>query len=190
MREVQSSHPEKNRMVYVNMKSFSLSLVASCMLISSCAEVSAPDPREGFTERNVGKTLVTYVEQLGSQVVHMSDDGRLYLWSSAGPGTQKGSWRYDILATGAATTYQGAGGVNHPVQELETAWGICFRYEDESGKIVRRPNGGDWNCALFNDYESLIVDRASGDSFDLTRQSTRNPLPAGRKLSVEEIAAL
>lgn len=177
-------------MVHLKMKSSCLSLIATLLFLSACAEVSGPDPRDGFTERNVGKTLVTYVDGLGSQVVHMSEGGDLFLWSSAGPGTQRGSWRYDILATGAATTYQGAGGVNHPVQELETAWGICFRYQDAEGNIVRRPNGGDWNCALFSDYEALIVERTPGDAFALSSQPEREALPAERRLSVREISSL
>ena len=152
--------------------------------------MGSTEPTIVFSKRNVGNTVVTHVDQLGTQVVHMANSGKLYLWSSAGPKIQLGDWKFDILATGAATTYQGAGGINHPVQELETAWGICFRYRDEAGTILRRPNGGDWNCALLQDYEALVSERGPGDMFRLADQQSRNPLPQGALLTLAQIQRL
>ena len=166
-------------------------LPALLLMLSACdTVVKGPDPRDEFSDRNVGKTLVTYVDGLGSQVVHMAQSGKLYLWSSAGPEVQLGDWRYDILATGNATSYQGAGGINHPVEELETAWGICFRYLDKQGNILRRPSGGDWNCALLQDYEALIIERAAGDPLRLASKGPREPLPSGIPLTMAQIQRL
>ena len=163
---------------------------ALIVLLSACEAATGPDARDGFSDRNIGNTVVTHVDQLGTQVVHMSNDGKLFLWSSAGPDIQLGDWKFDILATGAATTYQGAGGINHPVQELETAWGICFRYRDAAGTILRRLNGGDWNCALLQDYEALVVERGPGDMFRLAAAQPREPLPERVLLTLAQIQRL
>ena len=166
-----------------------LSLVLS-LLVAGCAIATSPDPREGFTARNVGKTLVTHVEKLGTQAVYMAPDGELFLWSSASPAVQRGKWRYDRLATGVATTYQGAAGINYPVQELETEWGVCFQYHDAAGRILRRAEGGDWNCALLADYEGLVAGRAGGDAFDLSDGTPPAPMPAGALLDLDALRAL
>ncbi len=160
------------------------------LLAAGCAIASGPDPRAGFTERNVGKTLVTHVEGLGTQAVYMAPDGELFLWSSASPAVQRGNWRFDALATGAATTYQGAAGINYPVQELETEWGVCFQYRDAAGRILRRAEGGDWNCALLADYEGLVAGRAEGDAFGLADGTPPAPMPAGALLGLDELGAL
>lgn len=159
------------------------------ILVTGCGIASGPDPREGFTARNVGKTLVTHVENLGTQALYMAPDGTLHLWSSASPAVQRGRWRYDVLATGAATTYQGAAGINYPVQELQNEWGVCFQFHDETGRILRRPEGGDWNCALLPDYEALVVGRAEGDAFGLTDGAPPAAMPAGL-LRLEELRVL
>lgn len=164
-------------------------IVPLLLLLAGCA-AAAPDPRPAFTERNVGRTLVTHVEGRGTQAVYLDPDGELYLWSSASPQVQSGTWRYDLLATGAATTYQGAAGINHPVQELATEWGICFQYRDAAGRILRRPQGGDWNCALLPDYEALVVGRAEGDSFGLSDGVPPAEMPAGRLLGLDALRAL
>ena len=83
-------------------------------------------------------------------------------WSAAQEPVQLGDWKFDILATGVNTTFQGAAGINYPVEDLETGWGVCFRYVGPDGTILRRKEGGDWNCALLTDYEALIIDRAAG----------------------------
>ena len=162
-----------------------------CIAIMGCATIDVgPDPRDEFSERNVGKTLATYVDGLGTQVVHLADDGQLYVYSGASPSVQKGDWKFDILATGAATTYQGAGGINVPVEELETAWGVCFRYKDAAGNIVRRPAGGDWNCALLTDYEPLITERMNGDVFGLARGQTPGEMPQGARVTLAQLQRL
>lgn len=166
------------------------SSVLLLLLLAGCAVARGPDPREGFTARNVGKTLVTHVEGLGTQVVYMAPDGALYLWSSASPAAQRGQWRYDVLATGAATTYQGAAGINHPVQELQNEWGLCFQYRDHAGRILRRVEGGDWNCAVLADYEALVVDRAVGDAFGLADGAPPATMPPGSLMGVEALRAL
>ena len=159
--------------------------------LAACEQVPVgPDPRDEFSARNVNKTLVTYVNQLGTQAVYLAPNGELYLWTSASSAVQRGSWKYDLLATGAATTYQGAGGINHPVQELDTGWGLCFRYRDAAGNIVRRPEGGDWNCALFADYEALVIDRAEGDIFSLGSGTAPAAMPPGERLTGSELEAL
>lgn len=161
------------------------------LVLTACAGIDGPpDPRPEFTARNVDKTLLTYVDGLGTQVVHIATGGQVYLWSSARDGVQRGEWKYDILATGAATSYVGAGGINHPVQELETEWGLCFKYFDLDGRVVRRQNGGDWNCALLSDYEPLITERAAGDAFGLRTDAPRKALPEARRLAIADVAAL
>lgn len=160
------------------------------LLAGGCAGVAAPDPRPGFTERNVGRTLVTHVPERGAQAVYLAHDGGLFLWSSASPQAQRGEWRFDQLATGAATTYQGAAGINHPVQELQTGWGVCFRYRDASGAVLRRPEGGDWNCALLADYEALVAGRAEGDAFGLADGEPPAAMPPGALLSLDALGAL
>ncbi|MEM1300770.1 MAG: hypothetical protein AAGH68_15980 [Pseudomonadota bacterium] len=166
-----------------------LALLGS-LLLAACTVQTGPDPRDGFSERNVGRTVITYVDGLGTQAVYLQPSGGLHLWSSAGDNAQSGDWKYDVLATGAATTYQGAGGINHPVQELETAWGVCFRYRDANGEILRRPEGGDWNCALLADYEALIIDRAQGDIFSLQSGKVPGPMPKGERLTGSELERL
>lgn len=160
------------------------------LLLAGCGVVQGPDPREGFTERNVGRTLVTHVEGLGTQAVYLEPGGGLWVWSAAGPGVRRGSWRYDLLATGAATTYQGAAGINHPVEELATAWGICLQFRDEAGNVLRRQGGGDWNCALLPDYEALVVARAEGDAFGLADGEPPARMPEGALLGLEELRDL
>lgn len=164
--------------------------LAALSALAACAEIATgPDPRDGFSERNIGQTVVTHVERMGTQAVYMAPSGDLYVWSGANPEVQRGSWRYDILATGQATTYVGAGGINHPVEELETQWGICFQYRDAAGNILRRREGGDWNCALLTDYEALIVDRAAGDTLGLSRGGARPAMPPGL-LTAAQLARL
>lgn len=166
-------------------------LLGSLLMLAACAGGAVgPDPRDGFTERNVGKTVITYVDGLGTQAVYFAPSGGLHLWSSAADNTQGGDWKYDVLATGQATTYQGAGGINHPVQELETAWGVCFRYRDANDEILRRPEGGDWNCALLGDYEALIVDRAQGDIFSLQSGKVPAAMPKGERLLGSDLERL
>lgn len=164
--------------------------LAVLLLLAGCGAVAAPDPRPGFAERNVGRTLVTHVPERGTQAVHLAPDGALHLWSSASPQVQRGEWRFDQLATGAATTYQGAAGINHPVQELETDWGLCFRYRDATGAILRRPEGGDWNCALLADYEALVAERAQGDAFGLADGAPPAAMPPGTLLSLDQLRRL
>ena len=167
-----------------------LPLIAA-LLLTACATLPVgPDPRDEFTNRNIGKTLATYVDGLGTQVVHMTSGGELYLWSSANTAVQRGEWRYDLLATGAATTYQGAGGINVPVEELATDWGVCFKYLDAAGNILRRQGGGDWNCALFSDYEPLIVERADGDAFGLSQGRAVAEMPVGPRLTLAQLQRL
>lgn len=163
--------------------------IFTSLLLAGCA-AAAPDPRPSFTERNVGQTLVTHVEGRGTQAVYMAPDGALWVWSSAGPEVQRGAWRYDLLATGAATTYQGAAGINYPIEELQTAWGICFQYLDARGRILRRPEGGDWNCALLDDYEALVGERAEGDVLGLSDGSSPGAMPDGRLMSLAELLAI
>lgn len=165
-------------------------LLSITLAIAACAGPTGPDPRDPFTERNVGQTVVTFVNPLGTQAVYLEPSGKLYLWSSAQEPVQRGDWKFDILATGAATTYQGAGGINHPVQDLETAWGICFRYKASDGTILRRAEGGDWNCALLADYEALIIDRGIGDIFQLTDGTAPAAMPPERRLTGSDLEAL
>ena len=165
-------------------------LLSMMLLTSACAVQTGPDPLEPFKERNVGKTVVTYVNPLGTQAVYLEPSGKLYLWSAAQEAVQQGSWKFDVLATGVSTTYQGAAGINHPVQELETAWGVCFRYRDANGEILRRPEGGDWNCALLADYEALIVDRAQGDIFSLQSGKVPAKMPSGQRLLGSDLERL
>lgn len=166
-------------------------LIAAALLLTACETIQVgPDPRDEFSARNVDKTLATYVDGLGTQVVHMTSGGQLYLWSSANENVQTGEWRYDLLATGAATTYQGAGGINVPVEELATDWGLCFKYLDASGKVLRRAEGGDWNCALFTDYERLIVERAEGDAFGLSQGRAPGQMPVGARLTLAQLQRL
>lgn len=165
-------------------------LLPIILLVSACAVQTGPDPRDPFTERNVGKTVVTYVNPLGTQAVYLEPSGKLYLWSAAQEPVQTGEWKLDILATGVNTTYQGAGGINHPVQDLETAWGICFRYKAADGSILRRAEGGDWNCALLPDYEALIIDRGVGDIFKLTDGKAPAIMPPERRMTGSDLDAL
>ncbi|MGD1927264.1 MAG: hypothetical protein ACFB03_24225 [Paracoccaceae bacterium] len=160
------------------------------LFVAACAIAGGPDPRDPFSARNIDKTIVTYVDRLGTQAVYLASDGGLYLWSAAQEPVQQGDWKYDVLATGVNTTYQGAGGINHPVQDLETAWGICFRYRGAEGGILRRAEGGDWNCALLADYEALIIDRAEGDIFQLRGGNPPAAMPAGARLTGAELDAL
>ncbi|MEM9061041.1 MAG: hypothetical protein AAGD13_11330 [Pseudomonadota bacterium] len=159
-------------------------------IVTACGVATGPDPTEPFSERNVGKTVITYVDRLGTQAVFLAPGGSLFLWSAAQEPVQNGDWKFDVLATGVNTTYQGAGGINHPVQDLETAWGICFRYRSADGRIIRRNEGGDWNCALLADYEQLIIDRAAGDIFQLRAGTPPGPMPAGARLTGAELEAL
>ena len=159
------------------------------LLLAGCA-AAAPDPRPAFTERNIGRTLVTHVPGLGTQAVYLAPAGELLLWSAASPQVQRGTWRLDQLATGSATTYQGAAGINYPVQQLETAWGICFQYRDATGAVLRRPEGGDWNCAVLADYEALVVGRGDGDAFGLTDGAPPAAMPPGALLGLEQLRAL
>lgn len=165
-------------------------ILVVALLLAGCAITGAPDPRPGFTARNVGKTFVTHVEGLGTQAVYLAADGDLYIWSSAGPEVQRGSWRYDRIVAGPAATFRGAAGVNYPVEEMQTEWGICFRYRDAAGKILRRPRGGDWNCALLPAYEGLIAGRADGDIFGLTDGQPPARMPAERMLGIPALKAL
>ena len=142
------------------------------------------------TGRNIGKTVITYVNPLGTQAVYLEPSGQLYLWSAAQEPVQRGDWKFDVLATGVNTTYQGAGGINHPVQDLDTAWGICFRYKQPDGTILRRAEGGDWNCALLSDYEALIIDRGVGDIFTLTDGTAPAVMPPERRLTGSDLDAL
>ncbi len=103
---------------------------------------------------------------------------------------QLGKWRYDALATGEATTFQGAAGINYPVQELQTEWGVCFQYHDADGRILHRAEGGDWNCALLPDYEGLVDGRAEGDVFGLADGTPPAVMPAGSLLALEQLRAL
>ena len=167
-----------------------VALLGSLLILAACASNLGPDPRDDFSARNSGKTVITYVNHLGTQAVYLAPGGDLHLWSSATKNAQTGDWKYDVLATGAATTYQGAGGINHPVQDLETAWGICFRYIGEDGQVLRRPEGGDWNCALLPDYEALIIDRAEGDIFNLRSGNVPATMPPARRLTGSELEAL
>lgn len=167
-----------------------LTALFASLLLSACTVQTGPDPRDPFTERNIGNTVITYVDPLGTQAVYLEKSGKLYLWSAAQEPVQQGDWKLDILATGVNTTYQGAGGINHPVQDLETEWGICFRYRAADGQILRRPEGGDWNCALLPDYEALIIDRAIGDIFTLGDGTAPKPMPAGQRLTGSELEAL
>lgn len=167
-----------------------LGWVIAVGLMAGCTIDTGPDPRDGFTERNIGKTVVTYVDQLGTQAVYLAPGGNVYLWSAASTDVQEGDWKYEVLATGSATTYQGAGGINHPVEELETAWGLCFRYRDAQGNILRRPEGGDWNCALLPDYEDLIIDRAEADIFNLESGKAPGTMPPGRRMTGAELESL
>ena len=165
-------------------------LLSMILLTSACAVQTGPDPLQPFKERNVGKTVVTYVNPLGTQAVYLEPSGKLYLWSAAQEAVQQGSWKFDVLATGVSTTYQGAAGINHPVQDLETAWGICFRYQAADGTILRRPEGGDWNCALLPDYEALIIDRGLDDIFGLTDGTAPAIMPPEKRLTGSELEAL
>ncbi len=159
------------------------------MMLAGCT--GGQDPAvEAFTERSVGKTLVTYVEGYGTQVVFLSPDGELRLWHAGKDAIQAGRWKYDVLATGAATSYVGTAGINHPVEELETTPGLCFKYLDGAGNVIRRLNGGDWNCASFPDYEALVTERAEGDFFRLMGGNSPGLMPAEQKLSIAELSTL
>ena len=165
-------------------------VLAFSLMLAACAVQTGPDPRDPFRERNIGNTVITYVDRLGTQAVYLAKDGGLHLWSSASDKVQAGGWKLDILATGVSTTYQGAAGINHPVEDLQTGWGICFRYRSPDGNILRRAEGGDWNCALLADYEALIIDRAIGDIFRLTNGAPPAQMPAGERLTGSELEAL
>lgn len=167
-----------------------VALIVAAGTLAACTVETGPDPRDTFSERNVGKTVITYVPELGTQAVYIAPQGTFHVWSSAQPPVQTGDWKYEILATGNATTYQGAGGINYPVEELETAWGVCYRYVNAAGEIIRRPEGGDWNCALLPDYEALIIDRANGDIFNLQSGQPPATMPPGRRLTGSELEAL
>ena len=165
-------------------------LLPLSLILSACAVATGPDPRDPFRERNVGKTVVTYVNPLGTQAVYLEPSGKLYLWSAAQEPVQQGDWKFDVLATGVSTTYQGAAGINHPVQDLDTSWGICFRYKAADGTILRRAEGGDWNCALLQDYEALIIDRGLADIFGLADGTAPASMPPGERLTGSELEAL
>ncbi len=165
-------------------------LAFTLLLPAACAVQTGPDPRDPFTERNIGKTVITYIGDLGTQAVYFEPSGKLYLWSGAQEAVQRGDWKFDILATGASTTYQGAGGINHPVQDLDTEWGICFRYLSADGQILRRREGGDWNCALLRDYEALIIDRGLDDIFQLSDGTAPAVMPIGKRLTGSDLDAL
>lgn len=164
--------------------------LASFLLLTACTSVSGPDPRDGFSERNIGSTVVTHVGRLGTQAVYFEPSGALYLWSSAKPNTQVGAWKYDLLATGSAATYQGSAGINYSVEELETDWGICFQYKDAAGNILRRREGGDWNCALFADFEALVIDKAPGDVFALAEGRAPAAMPPDARLPISALRGL
>lgn len=167
-----------------------LTVLIASLLLTACAVQTGPDPRDPFTERNIGNTVITYIDKLGTQAVFLEQSGKLYLWSAAQEPVQQGDWKFDILATGVSTTYQGAAGINHPVQDLDTEWGICFRYRGPNGQILRRPEGGDWNCALLPDYEALIIDRAIGDIFTLGDGNAPSIMPVGKRFTGNELEAL
>lgn len=165
-------------------------LLPLLFLLAACTAQVGPDPRDPFRERNVGKTVITFVDRLGTQAVFFDASGKLFLWSAASDTVQRGDWKFDELATGVATTFQGAAGVNHPVEDLQTAWGVCFRYRGPDGQILRRPQGGDWNCATLADYEALIIDRAAGDIFTLSDGTAPAAMPAGQRMTGIELEAL
>lgn len=164
--------------------------LAPILLLSACTAISGPDPRDGFAERNVGSTVVTHVDRFGTQAVYFEPSGALYLWSAAKDGVQVGAWKYDLLATGTAATYQGSAGINYSVEELETDWGICFQYKDEAGNILRRREGGDWNCALLTDFEALVFDKAPGDVFALAGGRAPASMPPEARLPIAALRGL
>lgn len=157
--------------------------------LAACAGGPDADPRAGFSERNVGKTLITYAEGAGTRVIYLGPDRQLHIWSSASPDAQSGGWQYELLPTGGATTPQGAGAINQQIASPTTAWGICLDAPG-TGQVPPPPTGGERNCMLLSDYEAQISERASDDIFNLRSGRVPAPMPPGRRLSATDLAAL
>ena len=169
----------------------SVSLASAVLLLAGCA-ADLPDPRQGFSQRNVGQTLVNYVEGLGTQAVYLAPKGEVLLWTAARPGVQRGDWRFEPLVAGEAATYRGTAGINYPAEELAAAWRICMRYRGAPGGALpgKNPPVGDWKCVPLNAYEKLIVERAGGDVLGLLAGAPPGVMPAGRRLSLAALRAL
>ena len=169
---------------------FRLSVVAGALVaLAGCGTVTGPDERAEFAARNEGKTLITYAEPTGTRVVYLAPDGELHLWSSAWPDAQSGSWRYELLATGAATTFQGTGNINQQVASPETAWAICLDAPG-TGQVPPPPSGSEKDCTLLAQYDAQISERADDDVFNLSSGRVPAPMPPGRRLSATDLAAL
>lgn len=169
-------------------KRLTLALLALAS-VAGCAGTPGPDPRNGFAERNVGKTLVIYPQGAGTQVVYLGEGGDLFLWSADTPNLRQGTWTYELLPTGGTTSYQGAGTINQQVATPETAWGICLDAPG-AGQVPPPPDGGDRTCALLGTYEAQVTERAQGDAFGLSSGQAPGAIPPGRQLTAADLAAL
>lgn len=156
------------------------------LLLAGCAAgrpEPRPDPRPEFSARNVGRTVVTFDDDAGTQAVYLAPDGTLHLWNSAGAGVQRGLWRYQPTVDEAAATYQATAGINYPAEELATGWRLCFRLD-------AGPEDGDWSCTPLNDYEALVVDRADDDVLGLVAGTPPGSMPAKRRMGIAALRAL
>lgn len=162
--------------------------LAALMALSACSDVVQGDPLEGQGVNFENRTVLTFVEGLGNQVVHFAPDGRLAIWRTGTTEIQRGRWKFDRLNVGSTTAFVGQAGINYPVEAQDTEVGVCLRYETPDGQILRLPNGGDWNCNTLAQFDSLVTERLSGDPFNLlTAPSAPDILPANRPVSAAEL---
>ncbi len=168
-----------------------LLLLAGC--VAGCV-AGPPDPRPDFSARNVGRTIVTFDEDVGTRALYLAPDGTLHLWSPARPSVRRGRWRYQPIVDEAAATYQATEGINYPAEELAAGWRLCFSFPEEA-----ETGNGDRSCTPLDDYEALIVDRADGDALGLVAGKPPGPIagpplpgpmPAKRRLGVAALRAL
>lgn len=166
------------------------SLLAGVLgLLSACGAATGTDERAEFAARNEGRTLIAHSEALGTQVVYLAPGGKQFTWSAAAPLAQSGAWKYELLATGTTTTYQGTGVINQQVAAPESAWGICVD-APIAAQTPPPPESSDGSCLLLSVYEAQISERIDDDIFDLQSGKVPAPLPPGRRLSSSDLVAL
>lgn len=94
-----------------------------------------------------GKTAVTYMGmQHGTQIEYLDPDGGAHLWYPGNRIVLHGEWKIDSVGTGS---------------------GICYRYGANTYNPATGQSGGSWQCSNAHNSEFFVVDRVTGDPFQL-----------------------
>ncbi|MEO9822315.1 MAG: hypothetical protein ABJ370_05955 [Paracoccaceae bacterium] len=161
--------------------------VIAVLLISACssqspngqfdpAEELSAYPREtfgaaGMQKRYSNATFLDYSREHGTQIEHLSSDGRAYLWYPGNKRMVVGSW------------------LVRPNPRVPTVGEICFQYGPNTFNPVTQQRGGRLNCTTSGAFIIKENEYTRGDPLNLSSGQIPFVLAKDRKYSLPRIGA-